>query len=93
MRFSFGYELTEVGPRRDPRRRLPTRGVAVMLHQDRPARENGEIVEITDRVDLSRGLRVPRLIVRRERPHPGATVVHRPRRSPLPSDPDRPDRH
>ena len=37
-------------------------------------RENGEVVEITDSVDLSTWPEGSRLIVRRERPHPGAQL-------------------
>jgi hypothetical protein len=44
------------------------------LDQDGTQRENGEIAEITDHVDLSSWPAGTRLIVRRERPHPGAQL-------------------
>ena len=45
------------------------------------------------RLDLSGWPAGSRVIVRRERPHPGAQLsLHRPRRAPLPGDPDRPAR-
>jgi len=44
------------------------------LAQDGSERENGEVCEITDMVDLSAWPEGSRLIVRRERPHPGAQL-------------------
>jgi hypothetical protein len=44
------------------------------LDQDGSQRENGEIAEITDHVDLSAWPQGTRSIVRRERPHPGAQL-------------------
>ena len=44
------------------------------LDQDDTERENGEVVEITDRLDLTGWPKGSRLIVRRERPHPGAQL-------------------
>jgi hypothetical protein len=72
LRFSFGYELTET-----------VRGAILDTHddawvsaldQDGSERENGEVVEITDRLELSSWPDGSRLIVRRERPHPGAQL-------------------
>jgi len=72
LRFSFGYELTET-----------VRGAILQtlddawvpaLDQDGSNRENGEVVEITDRLELSSWPDGSRLIVRRERPHPGAQL-------------------
>ena len=72
MRFSVGYELTE-----------SVRGAILQilddtwvpaLDQDGSARTNGEVCEITDMVDLSAWPEGSRLIVRRERPHPGAQL-------------------
>jgi Transposase DDE domain group 1 len=40
----------------------------------RIVRDNGEVAEITDRVDLTGWPEGSRLIVRRERPHPGAQL-------------------
>ena len=42
------------------------------LDQDGSARANGQVVEITDHIDLSSWPTGARVIVRRERPHPGA---------------------
>jgi hypothetical protein len=44
------------------------------LDQDGSERENGEVIELTDRLDLSTWPEGSRLIVRRERPHPGAQL-------------------
>ena len=72
LRFSFGYELTE------PVRAavLDTREDAWVpaLDQDGSERDNGQVVEITDRVELSSWPTGSRVIVRRERPHPGAQL-------------------
>jgi hypothetical protein len=72
LRFSVGYELTE------PVRRaiLQTSQDAWIsaLDQDGSARTNGEVAEITHLVDLSAWPEGARLIVRRERPHPGAQL-------------------
>ena len=72
LRFSFGYELTETV--RAAILRTPDRAWIPALDQDGSERENGEVVEITDRVDLSSWPDRSRLIVRRERPHPGAQL-------------------
>ena len=72
MRFSFGYGLTEWVRARDPR---TFRGcLASEPDQDGSERENGEVVEIRDGVDLASWPQGSRLIVRRERPHPGAQL-------------------
>jgi hypothetical protein len=72
LEFSFGYELTE----QVRAAILETRARAwiAALDQDGSVRENGDVVEITDRVDLSRWPSGSRVIVRRERPHPGAQL-------------------
>jgi hypothetical protein len=72
MRFSFGYELTEAV--RAAILAIPTDAWLPALDQDGSVRENGEVVEITDSVDLSSWPERSRLIVRRERPHPGAQL-------------------
>jgi len=72
LRFSFGYELTETV--RAAILRTPDGAWIPALDQDGSERENGEVVEITDRVDLSSWPDGSRLIVRRERPHPGAQL-------------------
>jgi hypothetical protein len=70
--FSFGYELTE----QVRAAILETRARAWIpaLDRDGSVRENGDVVEITDRVELSTWPEGSRVIVRRERPHPGAQL-------------------
>ena len=72
MRFSVGYELTE--PVRTAILQIPEDAWVVALDQDGSKRTNGEVAEITDMVDLSAWPERSRLIVRRERPHPGAQL-------------------
>jgi hypothetical protein len=72
MRFSFGYELTESV--RTAILETPADAWLAALDQDGSERENGQVTEITDRVDLSSWPEGSRLIVRRERPHPGAQL-------------------
>jgi hypothetical protein len=72
MRFSVGYELTD-SVRQAILEILDDAWVAA-LDQDGSARTNGEVCEITDQVDLSAWPEGCRLIVRRERPHPGAQL-------------------
>ena len=72
LRFSVGYELTE--PVRAAILEIPADAWVTALDQDGSERENGEVAEITDSVDLSSWGEGSRLIVRRERPHPGAQL-------------------
>ena len=72
LRFSVGYELTE--PVRAAILEIPADAWVTALDQDGSERENGEVAEITDHVDLSAWSERCRLIVRRERPHPGAQL-------------------
>ena len=72
LRFSVGYELTE--PVRAAILEIPADAWVAALDQDGSERENGEVAEITDSVDLSSWGDGSRLIVRRERPHPGAQL-------------------
>ena len=72
MRFSFGYELTETV--RAAILGIPDDAWVPALEQDGSERENGEVCEITDRLDLSSWPNGCRVIVRRERPHPGAQL-------------------
>jgi Transposase DDE domain group 1 len=72
LRFSFGYELTAT-VRAAILETLEDAWVPA-LDQDGSERENGEVVEVTDRLDLSTWPQGSRLIVRRERPHPGAQL-------------------
>ena len=72
LRFSVGYELTETV--RAAILETPDNAWIAALDQDGSERENGQVVEITDRLDLSTWPDGSRLIVRRERPHPGAQL-------------------
>jgi Transposase DDE domain group 1 len=72
LRFSFGYELTETV--RTAILETPDEDWIAALDQDGSVRENGEVIELTDRLDLSTWPKGSRLIVRRERPHPGAQL-------------------
>jgi hypothetical protein len=72
MRFSVGYELTEQV--RAAILQIPEDAWVVALDQDGAERANGQVAEITDRVDLSSWPEGSRVIVRRERPHPGAQL-------------------
>jgi Transposase DDE domain group 1 len=72
LRFSVGYELTESV--RSAILEIPEDAWVQALDQDGSTRTNGEICEITDMVDLSAWPDGSRLIVRRERPHPGAQL-------------------
>jgi Transposase DDE domain group 1 len=72
MRFSVGYELTESV--RTAILEVPEDAWVAALDQDGAERANGEVAELTERVDLSSWPDGSRLIVRRERPHPGAQL-------------------
>jgi Transposase DDE domain group 1 len=72
MRFSFGYELTESV--RTAILETPEDAWVPALDQDGAQRENGEVVQITDRLQLASWPDGSRIIVRRERPHPGAQL-------------------
>ena len=72
LRFSFGYELTETV--RTAILETPDEDWIAALDQDGSERENGQVVELTERLDLSTWPKGSRLIVRRERPHPGAQL-------------------
>jgi hypothetical protein len=72
MRFSVGYELTEQV--RAAILEIPEDAWVPALDQDGSERTNGEVCEITDMIDLSAWPKGSRLIVRRERPHPGAQL-------------------
>jgi hypothetical protein len=72
MRFSVGYELTEKV--RAAILEILDDAWVPALEQDGSERTNGEVCEITDKVDLSAWPKRCRLIVRRERPHPGAQL-------------------
>jgi Transposase DDE domain group 1 len=72
LRFSVGYELTEAV--RAAILQIPQDAWVPALDQDGSVRDNGEVAEITGSVELSSWPEGSRLIVRRERPHPGAQL-------------------
>jgi Transposase DDE domain group 1 len=72
MRFSFGYDLTDTV--RQAILKTPEDAWVPALDQDGTERENGEVCEITDRLELAGWPTRSTLIVRRERPHPGAQL-------------------
>ena len=72
IRFSVGYELTEAV--REAILALPESAWRPALDSGGAERENGAVAELTDRMDLSAWPTGSRLIVRRERPHPGAQL-------------------
>ena len=72
LRFSVGYELTESV--RAAILTIPGDAWAPALDQDGSQRNNGEVSEITDSVELGSWPERSRVIVRRERPHPGAQL-------------------
>jgi len=88
MDFSVGFPVTEAV--RTAIAALPAWAWQVACNADGDLREHADVAEITGLLDLSRwasscpGMRV---IVRREHPHPGATLdaLPDPRRLPLPS--------
>ena len=73
IEISVGYDLTE--PVRAAILETLDDAWVPALAQDNTERENGEVAEITDRVDLSAWPERMRLICRRERPHPGAQLA------------------
>jgi hypothetical protein len=72
IRFSVGFDLTE--PVREAISRIPDQRWVSALAQDDSPRKNGEVAEAGDLIDLSGWPEGSRLIVRRERPHPGAQL-------------------
>jgi len=72
IRFSVGYDLTETVRRAILR--IPDEDWVCALDQDGTQRRNGEVVELTDGLELTGWPQGSRVIVRRERPHPGAQL-------------------
>jgi hypothetical protein len=72
IRFSVGFDLTE--PVRAAILALPETAWTAALNADGEPRENGQVAELTDRLDLCGWPDGARVIVRRERPHPGAQL-------------------
>ena len=70
IRFSVGYEVDERV--REAVLSLPQSAWQQAIDTDGDAREGAQVAELTDCVELSAWPEGTRLIVRRERPHPGA---------------------
>ncbi|GGN45698.1 IS1380 family transposase [Streptomyces fuscichromogenes] len=70
--FSVGYAITE--PVRRAIRAMPDRLWHPALDQDGTLRDGAEVAELTGMVDLDGYPTGTRIIVRRERPHPGAQL-------------------
>lgn len=70
--FSVGYAITE--PVRRAVRAIPDRLWHPALDQDGTLRHGAEVAELTGMVDLGGYPAGTRIIVRRERPHPGAQL-------------------
>ena len=72
LRFSVGYELTDQvrGAIVD----LPDNAWVCALAADGSERDNGQVAELTDVLDLTAWPAASRVIVRRERAHPGAQL-------------------
>lgn len=73
IRFSVGYGLSEVVRRAIEA--LPEDAWTPALDQDGCERANGEVAELTGLLELGTWPEGSRLIVRRERPHPGAQLA------------------
>jgi hypothetical protein len=72
IRFLMGFDLTETI--RDAILGLPESAWRPAIRQDGEIREGAWVAEIIDHVDLSGWPAGSRVIVRRERPHPGAQL-------------------
>ena len=70
--YSVGYELTDQV--RAAILKIPEDAWVFALDSDGSQRDNGQVAEITDLVDLSTWPTGSRVIVRRERAHPGAQL-------------------
>jgi hypothetical protein len=72
IRFSVGYDLTESV--RDAILKIPDSAWIPAVDQDGAERPNGHVAEITDLLDLAGWPIGSRVLVRRERAHPGAQL-------------------
>jgi len=72
IRYSVGYDLTDQV--RTAILNTPDGAWVAALDQDDTERANGQVAEITAQLDLSSWPDGSRVIVRRERPHPGAQL-------------------
>jgi hypothetical protein len=72
LEFSVGFAVTE--PVRQAIRLLPKTVWQPALNSDGDARDGADVVELTDLLELGKYPPGTRVIVRRERPHPGAQL-------------------
>jgi hypothetical protein len=72
LEYSVGFAVT--GKVRDAIAKLPTKVWTPAVDADGDVREGGDVAEITHLMDLTGWPSGMRLIVRRERPHPGAQL-------------------
>jgi hypothetical protein len=73
IRFSVGYELSEAV--RTQILQVPNEDWVSAVEQDGTPRANGQVAEITSHLDLTSWPEGSRVIVRRERAHPGAQLT------------------
>jgi hypothetical protein len=73
IRFSVGYDLTE--PVRRAILEVPESTWVAALDADGGARSNGQVAELSEHLELSGWPAHSRVLVRRERPHPGAQLA------------------
>ena len=71
--YSVGFDLTE--PVRDAIGQIPDGAWVCSLDQDGAERPNGQVAEITEQLDLDGWPTGSRVLVRRERAHPGAQLT------------------
>ncbi len=72
VHYSVGYALTDKV--RDAIAQVPATAWQPAVTADGETRENGDVVEITGMLDLTRWPAGMRVLVRREHPHPGAAL-------------------
>jgi hypothetical protein len=73
IRYSVGYELSDAVRTQIPQ--IPDQDWAAAVEQDGTPRTNGQVAEITSHLDLTGWPEGSRVIVRRERAHPGAQLT------------------
>jgi len=73
IRYSVGYDLTDQV--RAAILKTPEHAWGAAVDQDGTERPNGQVTEITGHLDLTTWPEGSRVIVRRERPHPGAQLT------------------
>jgi hypothetical protein len=73
IRFSVGYDLTETI--RGAILEIPDGAWVTAIDQDASELANGQVCEITSQLDLSTWPTASRVLVRRERAHPGAQLM------------------